>query len=357
MFDLFGGSDGASSEASLGSNAAVEAEPRIAAASSRAALRVKVVSTGFYAPPRVETAAELAPRIGTSEEWIVERTAVRERRISDEPIEVMAAHAARAALRSGDAPDLIVNASVSTRQLIPDTSVYIQQELGLEGIPSFSIHASCLSFLVALQNAAALVAAGAFRRVLVVSAERGSLGRDMAEPESAALLGDGAAAVVLEATPKGEASELAGFRMNTWPRGAALTEVRGFGQACAPGDAATRPEDQLFSMDGPGVYKMALRRVPALVRGLLADQGLGVDDIDWVVPHQASGPGLAMLPRLGFPVERTVNIVGQFGNCVAASIPMALAHLAGSGRLRRGQNVLLVGTGAGFSVAGAILRW
>ena len=106
-------------------------------------------------------------------------------------------------------------------------------------------------------------------------------------------------------------------------------------------------------MDGPGVYKMALRRVRPLVQGLLADLGLTPDDVDWVVPHQASGPGLAMLPRLGFPAERTVNIIGQFGNCVAASIPMALAHLAASGRVERGQRVLLVGTGAGFSVAGA----
>jgi len=269
----------------------------------------------------------------------------------------MAAHAARAALQSGGAPDLIVYASVCPRQLIPDTSVYVQHELGLEGIPSFSIHASCLSFLVALQNAAALVAAGTFRRVLVVSAERGTFGRNLSDPESAALLGDGAAAAVLEPTPRGEASEIAGFRMSTWPKGAALTELRGGGQAHSPDDPATRPEDNLFSMDGPGVFKMARRRVPALVRELLAEQGLGVDDIDWVVPHQASGPGLEMLPRMGFPAERTVNIVGQYGNCVAASIPMALAHLAASGRLRRGQRLLLLGTGAGFSVAGAVVRW
>ena len=350
MFDMFRGNDHG-----IGSLEAAE-QSSVARASSPG-LRVKVASTGFYAPPRVETAADLAPRIGMREDWIIERTGVRERRISDEPVEVMAARAARAALQSGGAPDLIINASVSPRQVLPDTSVYVQHELGLEGIPSFSIHASCLSFLVALQNAAALVAAGTFRRVLVVSAERGTFGRNLSDPESAALLGDGAAAAVLEPTPRGEASEIAGFRMSTWPKGAALTELRGGGQAHSPDDPATRPEDNLFSMDGPGVFKMARRRVPALVRELLAEQGLGVDDIDWVVPHQASGPGLEMLPRMGFPAERTVNIVGQYGNCVAASIPMALAHLAASGRLRRGQRLLLLGTGAGFSVAGAVVRW
>jgi 3-oxoacyl-[acyl-carrier-protein] synthase-3 len=351
MFDLFRGNDNG-----VGSIEVDEAQPIVAKASPPA-LKVKVASAALYAPPRVETAAELAPRIGTSEEWILTRPGVRERRISEEPVEVMGARAARAALGSGGAPDLIVSASVSARQLIPDTSVYIQHELGLEGIPSFSIHASCLSFLVALHTASELVAAGAYRRVLVVSAERGTFCRDMAEPESAALLGDGAAAAVVEPTPKDEASELVAFRMSTWPKGAASTEVRGFGQRLGPNDPRTRPEDNLFTMDGPNVYKMALRRLPGLVRQLLADCGLGVDDVDWVVPHQASGPGLAMLPRLGFPAERTVNIVAEYGNCVAASIPMALAHLAASGRLRRGQRVLLLGTGAGFSVAGALLRW
>jgi 3-oxoacyl-[acyl-carrier-protein] synthase-3 len=356
MFDMFRGRDNAGGEPATGGTEAAQATPSTARASSPA-LRVKVASTGFYAPPRVETAAELAPRIGTSEEWIIARAGVRERRISEEPVEVMAAHAARAALGSGEAPDLIVNASVSARQLIPDTSVYIQHELGLEATPSYTIQASCLSFLVALHNAAALVAAGTYRRVLVVSAERGSLGRNMAEPESAALLGDGAAAAVLEPTPMGEASALVGWRMSTWPKGAPLTEVRGQGQRLHPNDPATRAEDNQFTMDGPGVYKMALRHVRPLVQGLLKDHGLTPADVDWVVPHQASGPGLELIPRLGFAAERTVNIIGLFGNCVAASIPMALAHLAASGRLRRGQTVLLVGTGAGFSVAAALLRW
>ena len=145
--------------------------------------------------------------------------------------------------------------------------------------------------------------------------------------------------------------------MVTWPKGAALTEVRGYGQRCDPNDPTTRPEDQFFSMDGPEVFKMARRRVVGLIQGILTDHGMCVDEVDWVVPHQASGPGLALLPRMGFPAERIVNIVGQYGNCVAASIPMALAHLAASGRMRRGDRVLLVGTGAGLSVAGALLRW
>jgi 3-oxoacyl-[acyl-carrier-protein] synthase-3 len=320
-------------------------------------LRVKVASTGFYAPPRVETAAELAPRIGQTEEWIITRTGVRERRIADEPLEVMAAHAARAALQSDRAPDLIINASSTPRQLVPDNSVFIQRELGFDGIPSYSVHATCLSFVVAMYNAAALVSAGAYRRILVVSSEGASITRNMAQPESAALIGDGAAAVVLEPTPDDEASAIEGYRMMTWPKGADLTEVRGGGQRHYPNHAGTQPEDHLFSMDGPGIYRMARPRVHQVVRDLLGDLGLAVGDIDWVVPHQASGPGLELLPRIGFSADRIVNIVGRFGNCVAASIPMALACLAASGRVRRGDRVLLLGTGAGLSVAGAVLRW
>jgi 3-oxoacyl-[acyl-carrier-protein] synthase-3 len=102
---------------------------------------------------------------------------------------------------------------------------------------------------------------------------------------------------------------------------------------------------------------MARPKVHLVVRELLADLHLSVGDIDWVVPHQASGPGLELLPRIGFAMDRIVNIVGQYGNCVAASIPMALATLNASGRVRRGDRVLLLGTGAGLSVAGAVLRW
>lgn len=356
MFDTFQRfSDGGS-----GSAVGVMEAPRPDVRIERKAgpsLRIKVASTGFYAPVRIETAAELAPRIGQSEEWIVTRTGVRERRIADEPVEVMGARAARAALQSGGAPDLIINASTTPRQIIPDNSVFIQRELGYDGIPSYSVHATCLSFVVAFYNAAALVSAGAYRRVLVVSAEAGSFARNMCQPESAALIGDGAAAVVLEPTPDDEASALEGYRMLTWPRGAELTELRGGGQRRYPNQPGTQPEDHLFSMDGPGIYRMARPKVHLLVRELLADLGLTVGDIDWVVPHQASGPGLELLPRIGFAVDRIVNIVGEYGNCIAASIPMALARLGASGRVRRGDRVLLLGTGAGLSVAGAVLRW
>ena len=191
----------------------------------------------------------------------------------------------------------------------------------------------------------------------MVSAELGSKARNPREPESAALLGDGAAAAIVEATPEDEASELLGWRMTTWPKGAELSELPGGGMRRHPNDPATRPEDNLFTMKGPKLFKMARQRVADLVGDLLDQCGLRIEEIDLVVPHQASGPALEALPKLGFPPERIVNIIADYGNCIAASIPMALAHADQAGRLRRGDRVLLLGTGAGLSIAGALLRW
>lgn len=348
-------------EAGLAFVERLHAGPKIAVhatGSPRELRRAKIVATAFHAPPKIETSTELAPKVGRSEDWILSRTGIRARRIAEEPVEVMAARAARIALASGPAPDLLLNASTTARQLIPDTSVFIQEQLGFEGIPSFSIHATCLSFLVALNAAASLVISGAYRRVLVVSAEIGSKARNPREPESAALLGDGAAAAIVEATPEGEASELLGWRMTTWPKGAELSELPGGGMRRHPNDPATRPEDNLFAMRGPKLFKMARQRVANLVGELLGQCGLRIEDIDLVVPHQASGPALEVLPRwLGFAEDRVVNIIADYGNCIAASIPMALAHADQAGRLGRGDRVLLLGTGAGLSVAGALLRW
>ena len=322
-----------------------------------APLPFNIAGSALYAPERVETAEELAPRVGRSADWIRDQAGVAERRVADESMASMGAKAAREALGAGPPPDLILNASLTPVQLIPDSSVFIQQALGLSGIPSFSIHATCLSFLVALHQAVALLAAGSYRRILIVSAEQGTVCRDFDNPESAVLIGDGAAAVVVERGTEGERSAWLGWEMATWPEGAALAELRGCGTRRHPNDPATRPADNLFTMRGAGLYRLALRGTRQVTRALLERSGLTPADVDLVVPHQPSGPALALLPHLGFDADRVIDIVGSYGNCIAASLPMALAHAHAAGRLRRGDTVLLLGTGAGLSVAGALVRW
>jgi 3-oxoacyl-[acyl-carrier-protein] synthase-3 len=320
-------------------------------------LRVKVVGTGLFAPPDVETAEDLAKKLGRTAEWIESRTGVARRHISSRPMDQMAAEAARVAIGDGAPPDLIINASVTPIQLIPDSSVFIERALGWEGIPAFSVHSTCLSFMVAFQLAAHLLHVGTNRRILLVSAEQGSGWRDLEDPESAALIGDGAAAVVLERTPEGEPSALLEHEMTTWPVGAELAEFRGGGTRRPPMGVDTTRKDNLFRMRGPPIYKLAYVRLARMLRPLLARQGLAPETTPLVVPHQMSGPGLEAFVKYGFRRESVVNVVGEYGNCIAASMPMALAAADARGQLKRGDLVLLAGTGAGVSVAASLLRW
>jgi len=320
-------------------------------------MRVQVESTGIYVPPLVETAADLAARVDKTEAWILRHTGVARRHIAQEPVEAMAAKAARQAIGDGPLPDLILNASTTPRQALPDTSVFIQQQLGWSGIPCHTVHATCLSFLVALHNAAALITCGAYQRILIASSEIGSIARNYDEPESAVLLGDGAAAAVVVPSPEGHSSELLAYQMSTEPRGASLTEVPGGGIRRHPNHPDARPIHNLFTMDGPGIYKMARRKVAIVLRNVMDKADIEQSDIDLVVPHQASGMAVKAVSRYGFPSDKVVNVVSEYGNTIAASLPMALAHANAAGRLTRGNRVMLVGTGAGLSVAAALLRW
>jgi 3-oxoacyl-[acyl-carrier-protein] synthase III len=320
--------------------------------------RIKIASTGLYLPPRVQTNAELAPIIKRSESWILSRTGIAERRIAEEPMDIIAAKAAKDAIKDGPPPDLILNASTTPLQLIPDSSVFIQRALGYEGIPSWSIHATCLSFLVALNTAASLIHGGAYKRILIVSAETGTPWRNMKEPESASLFGDAAAAVIVEASLPDEQSAWLDWEMNTWPKGAELTELRGAGTKHPPDNPAlTKPEDNLFTMHGTRVYRFALSHVKQTMGNLLERNNLKPSDFNWLVPHQASGHSIEAAEMFGFKPPQIVNIVKHYGNCIAASIPMAFAISHKEGKIKRGDLCLLGGTGAGLSVAFAIIRF
>ena len=315
-------------------------------------LPIRIERTHLSLPPRVQTAAELSELVGKSEGWIVSRSGVRERRIWDGPVEVLAANAVRGLELDGP-PDLLVNCSLTPRQLIPDTGSFVARELGWAGLPVYSIHSTCLSFMVGLQHAAALIAAGMHQRVVLVAAERGSICRDMTAPESAVLIGDGAAAALITAGDGG----LRDFRMKTFPEYAHLAQLEGCGVHRHPNSGETQPSHNLFQMSGPRLYRHGVTRMTHMLDDILGSNGLDKGDVDLVVPHQASGPGVEAVRRYGFSTEQVVDVVGQYGNCIAASIPMALAHADAQGRIQRGDTVLLMGTGAGLSVATALLTW
>ena len=322
-------------------------------------MNIKITGIGYYLPGTIETARELSEKIGKSEEWIISRTGVKERCISSIDVDGMGALAAKKALNTVDGtPDLILNASGVGKQVIPDTSVFFQKELGFDGIPSFSVHATCLSFLVALNVAANFIQQDSYKRILIISSDRGTRGRNFNEPESAALLGDAAAAVVVEKTKDNESSSLLDFSMNTWPTGSHLTEVRGGGTNLHPHDDKTTFDDNLFSMNGPMIYKMARKTVYQQIQKDLNKHHLTTNDIDVLIPHQASGLAVKAYSKFGgFDESKVVNIISETGNCVAASIPLALAIAYEKNMFKRDDLLYFVGTGAGLSVASVLLRY
>jgi 3-oxoacyl-[acyl-carrier-protein] synthase-3 len=329
---------------------------------------VRLAGIGRYLPARIVTNAELEERFALAPGWILAHNGVHERRRADvaagETATWMAAAAAREALdEAGLAPsdlDLIVNASGTPEQAIPDGAPLVQRHLGLvrSGIPCFSVHATCLSFCAALDVVASLVATGRHRRVLVVSSDIGSASVVGIDAASETLWGDAAAAAVIVPSAPGETSAVHRARMHTWSEGAAFTEVRGGGTRLFPGRAGADPDELRFIMRGPDVLRLSLRMARPFFADLLHDYATnGCDGIDVVVPHQPSLAGLDALAAMGVPRERTVVTLAELGNCVAASMPCSLYAAARTGVLRRGHRVLLFGTGAGLSMAGAVLTY
>ena len=311
---------------------------------------------GYYLPPKVETAEQLSKKIKKSSDWIISRAGVNERRISSIDVDEMGAISAKKAIGDKSPPDLIINASGVPKQTIPDTSVFIQKELGYNGIPSFSIHSTCLSFLTAINIAGSLIQCKSYSNILIVSSDRGTRGRNFNEPESASLLGDAAASIYLEpSTNQGQG--LIDFEMNSWPKGANLTEVRGGGTKLHPQDIITKKEDNLFSMNGPEVFKFALPKVHNMIKDILERNNMSKSDIDLLIPHQASGKGVRAYSKFGgFDNNKVMDIVNITGNCVAASLPLALAMAYEKKIIDENSIVLLVGTGAGLSIASSILK-
>lgn len=327
-------------------------------------VNLRIVATGQCFPAQVVTAAEIDARTGMAGGWTSRRTGVETRHhVGCETAPGMGAAALRDAMARtvgyDVVPDLLIGASGTPHQPIPCTAAMVAGELGWSEVACFDLNATCLSFVAALQVAAGMFATGQYRRIAIVSTEIASKGLNWKQPEAAGLMGDGAAAAVLEPDPDGE-SALLRWAMETWPEGAAHTEIRGGGSripaiAHRPGENS---EDFLFHMDGPAVFKLAAEKIGRFVDGLIGTDANRWDGIDWVVPHQASVSGLRRLGRrLGIPGGKMIQTVRTQGNVIAASIPLALHEAITSGRLRRGQTVLLLGTSAGFSLGGAVLRY
>lgn len=328
-------------------------------------LPVKIAGLGCCLPEQRVTSAELLAAWNVPPGLVEHAAGVYERRYArHETTAGLAAVAARRALENAGIPlgdvDAIIGASTVPQQAIPCTAAFVQRELGAPdgGSVCFDVNATCLSFLVALQNAAHLVAAGAYQTVLVFSSELGSRFLNPRQPQSAILFGDAAAAAVITRAAAGEASAIHHTRFATYSSGADHTQVVGGGTRHSPNDPATTPQMNLFDMDGRAVFRQALRLLPPFLDCFFEQSGWTREQIDCLVPHQASRHGLDLLTeRLGFRGEQLFSNLPQRGNCIAASIPLALAEAVAAGRIRRGDRVLLLGTGAGLTIGAVALTY
>jgi 3-oxoacyl-[acyl-carrier-protein] synthase III len=327
-------------------------------------LPARISGCGAYLPSRIVTNEELEPALGLTSGWIEQRTGVRERRrCTTESVSFMAANAALDALAMAgiSSSDLtaIIGASSTPLQAIPCTAVFVQRELGApEGATAcFDVNATCLSFLAALDVAARLVAGGAHQHVLICSSERTEHSMNPDEPESAVLFGDGAAAVVVSHADA-TASAVHVTRMRTWHSGAELSQIEGGGTLHHPNDPATTRAQNYFAMRGPQLFRKAAPLVRPFIDSLCDEAGWTRDDVAAVVPHQASRHGIELgWTMLGFRKSQIVINLPTRGNCIAASMPLALTEAVLSGRITRGDRVLLFGVAAGLSLGGCALTF
>ena len=325
---------------------------------------LKILGVGRYLPKRVVPSSELEKRCDLPEGWIEKKQGVRERRwVEDETASFMGARAAEEALEDAGVKkeelDLIINASGTAEQAIPDGGPLIQRQLGMEdsGLAAMTVHTTCLSFLSGMDVAANFLTTGRYEKILVVSSDITSCGLNYSHPESSTLFGDLAAAAVVARTPEGEASCVHAAKVRTYGAGAYHTQIRGGGTRRHPNFDDTVPEDNLFFMEGPKVFKMAVKVAAPFLEELRPGFAEGIEDLKAVVPHQASKLALDAHEFLGMPPEKVIRTIHKFGNCVAASIPATLYEAIKSERIQRGDKFLMLGTGAGLTIGGLILTY
>ena len=318
----------------------------------------RITGTGSHLPPRrvsnADLARDLAGRgIETSDEWIVERTGIRARHFAADGVVCsdLALAAARAALQAAgrDATDidLIVVATSTPDMVFPSTACILQQKLGVHGCPAFDVQAVCSGFVYALTVADALIRTGSAKCALVIGAEVFSRILDFNDRGTCVLFGDGAGAVVLEAS--GEPGLLASDLH---------ADGRHVGILCVPGTVAGGIVlgDPLLKMDGPAVFKLAVGVLEGTARAVLAKAGKTQADIDFLIPHQANIRIMQSTARkLKLGADKLIVTVDEHGNTSAASIPLALDVAVRDGRIRRGHTLLLEGVGGGFTWGAVLL--
>jgi len=316
---------------------------------------ISISGLGCHVPERVVTNDELATLVDTSDEWIIERTGIRERRIAadDEALTDICMPAARRALEMAGAEpasiDLLIVATVTPDMSFPSSAAILADKLGMPDAAAYDLSAGCTGFVYAIAQAHGMLAAGLAKRALVVGADVLSKILDWTDRSTLVLFGDGAGAVVMEQVEEGG---FLGFELGADGGGGASLWLPG------SGSRKFDDPDGLVKMNGREVFKFATRIMVTSADAILDECGKTVDDIDVYVPHQANVRIIDhAVKKLGVPQEKTVINVDRYGNTSSGSIPLALADAADDGRLEPGKLVLLTGMGAGLTWGSALIEW
>ena len=329
--------------------------PRSPMIGSANGARIGITGLGVHVPDRVVTNDDLAQYVDTSDDWIIDRTGIRERRMAaeDEALTDIALPAARAALDDAGVAaadiDLLICATVTPDMMFPTSSALMADALGAPKAAAYDLLAGCTGFMYAIAQAYGMLASGLARHVLVIGGDVLSSILDWEDRSTLVLFGDGAGAVVMEPVDHGG---FLGFELGADGGGGVHLQLPGSGSR-----RFDNPE-ALLKMNGREVYKFATRVMVSSAEAVLAECGRTIDEVDVYVPHQANKRIIDhAVGKLGVPYERTVVNVDRFGNTSSGSIPLALADARADGRLHDGALVLMTGMGAGLTWGSALLEW
>jgi 3-oxoacyl-[acyl-carrier-protein] synthase-3 len=323
----------------------------------------RIASLATYVPPRVLTNADLEKLVDTNNDWIMQRVGIRERHIAGPGVATsdLGTQAALAAIeRAGITPDdigVIVTGTVTPDMMFPSTACLIQHKIGAHHAWGFDLSAACSAFTYSLTTASQLVATGAHEHALVVGADVMSSIIDYKDRATCVLFGDGAGAVVVSPAKEGEGAIL-DFEHEIDGSGADALFMPAGGSLRPPSHETVDQRMHYVKQDGRAVFKFAVRKTEEIARRILNRNGLGPSDLDLFISHQANRRIIeSALEKLGLQADKTLINIDKFGNTTAATIPLALNDAVCTGRLKKGDLVLLASVGAGFTVGAVLLRW
>jgi 3-oxoacyl-[acyl-carrier-protein] synthase-3 len=329
----------------------------------RQSVRAKISSLGCYVPPRLLTNGDLEKMVETTDQWIIERTGIRERHIVDKGIATsdLAAEAARCCVAKrgigADEVEAIIVATVTPDMMFPATACLVQDKIGAKHAWGFDLSAACSGFPYALQVGAKLIESGAHKKVMVIGADVMSSIIDYKDRATCVIFGDGAGAVLLEPCAEGEVGLIDYFH-EIDGSGAPSLNMPGGGSLNPPTAETVAKNMHVVHQDGQAVYKFAVRKMAEAAETVLARNGVAGSQLDCFIPHQANKRIiLSTADRLGLSLERVIINIDRYGNTTAATIPMAMKTAIDEGKLKKGNLVLLASVGAGFTVGTTLLRW